>query len=1333
MATFLNVERTNILKLVVAMFNAPPGASYLNEIVSLYQANGNNLSALAQSLSNTGAYNVLNPKSQIATEFAANFLTPYGLQNNAVAVDFIVSKFNAGVNKGQISLDAATAINNYTGTDAGILAAQAIQNNKASVAEYYSVNKAVPQTDLAALQAVFGGVTDATSSVIAAKAAVDVAAVGQTTFTLTTGLDSLVGSAGNDVFSANVVQNSLGAQTNQLATGDKIVGGLGLDTLNAVVQMASPLNNGPESAIAPITTGVEQTFYTAISTSNKGLLDNNEIVNINAKFETGLTKVGSVQSDASLFIQNLNTLTDTGVYADRRNTSDITVRMDHSGNDRAADAQSNMTVLFDNDYLTSGSVNTNRLEIRAANNVPLKDSNLPLTNFTSVAFKVNGVDVITFIPAAVQGESGLTAYATLKTLIEAQLVKQGITGVVVNLLPQETTIFSIALAGKAQGSLAGVFTPIEIVSTAGQLSKGLISLATNLTDFNGVNTETLGAASNQVNPITSNIELLKVGRGSDGGSLVVGGMATDLANNLKFSTAALKEGVDQFNIVVSGDTTQMSSLSNLASTNNTLKTVNVTYAAGSLADLYIGNHNTALNTVANLRAVNGANNTVDNVANVSSVANLALKDVKTFTAVNNNSDSSNPLSVQTNDVTLNAYLSDQVVAKYMNRVDTAADAAADNANFVYTTGAGNDVINLNISKSNLAASGTATREDFSLKINAGDGNNTVVTQIGDGVGSATDAWFVNETIQKSLSITTGSGNDVVRVNGAGSWNINTGAGNDVIYSDNSGRQVIQLNPNGGSTGGTPTESNAVWVFNSADQSQGTAGLQILTNLQSATAVLAADKVANLQLTVSYRGLTSTVAVGDTALAAGGSVNDLTINQAIKAAINGDVYLHNLLVAQDGTGRTLIVTALTDGVFSDADISISVANTGALSAAQTTAGAAFLTPTQLTALGLTSTGAFVAGGRFDSAIAEDNSVFTIENAPVTFGAISAAGGTESIGGLTITGATSVIGFNALQVAQVAAGATIAGLTVTSAPTLFTVSQTDAQVGTATAKFTATSFGNVTDIGGVSATGGGTAPTIGTITQGNGDPSIHGAKSAQANANIIEAGPGLDTVVLSTAGGLLSKEVVNVASAIPEADVVFNASAGAVVTVDILDTVVSSSGFYIKGAPGTFTFTANGINGTAGNDFIDGTQFSAGVTINGLAGNDTIIASLLGSTVIGGDGSDIITFQNNASVDTLVFNSLIGADTISGFKVANDFINLSKAAFVGITGAVGANIGAEFASNATGTAVLATDHFIYNTTTGALNYDADGSGTGAAVLVGTFTDLPGLTAAQFTIIA
>ncbi|MDB5892439.1 MAG: Hemolysin-type calcium-binding repeat-containing protein, partial [Polaromonas sp.] len=131
-------ERTNILKLVVAMFNAPAGSTYLSEITSVFEANGRSLSALAQTLSTTGAFKALHPNFQSSSEFAAKFLTPYGLQNNAIAVDWVISKLNAGVNKGQIALEAATAIDAYTGTDAGLIAAKSIQNNKTAVAEYYS-------------------------------------------------------------------------------------------------------------------------------------------------------------------------------------------------------------------------------------------------------------------------------------------------------------------------------------------------------------------------------------------------------------------------------------------------------------------------------------------------------------------------------------------------------------------------------------------------------------------------------------------------------------------------------------------------------------------------------------------------------------------------------------------------------------------------------------------------------------------------------------------------------------------------------------------------------------------------------------------------------------------------------------------------------------------------------------------------------------------------------------------------------------------------------------------------------------------------------------------
>lgn len=1037
---------------------------------------------------------------------------------------------------------------------------------------------------------------------------------------LTTGHDVVSGTSLDDTFAANVVQNGNGEQTNQLATGDVMDGGAGTDTLNATVQAASALNNGPASAIAPETVDVEVANFTALAAAfNSGASV------INAKFMNGLDKVGSIDSDVDLIVQNLNTLTDSGEYADRRNTKDLTVRFDHGSND-ATGAPADLVALFDNDYLLSDSSNTTTLELRMVNNLTLADGSKPLDSVESVSFSVGTVLVETAITPEMQEMTGTTAYDALVAAIQAQLTTLGITGVTVATMPPRTTVFSDDVRTHLQGEVAGLYSPILVTSTSGPLLKGVITIDNTTTDFNGLNTQTTESSTAE-NPIEVGVELLKVGRGGEGGELVIGGMATDLANNWDYTDNALAEGVQVFNVHMDGDRTQFSSLSGLYSTNNTLDTVNVTWAADSRADLIIGNQNTSNNrSVNSISAPNNAGSTAtDGFNSVTTGYNNALKDVRVFNAANNGVTAAvGSAAAVSTDVTLNAHLSDEVVAKYMDRTDIAANPAADNANFAYTFGAGNDALNLNISQANLAASGTSGREDFTLVVNTGAGNDTVVTQIGDGKANATTPWYVNTTIQDNLSITTGAGNDTVHANGAGVWKINAGEGNDAIYSDNSGRQVIVSNAT--AVPAVNAESNAVWVFNTVDQTQGGTVLQNLFDLTSAAAVADVTKVANLDLTVSFRGINVTVGVGDTHSSSGGTVNDLVINQAIKEAINNDVYLGKLLSAEDGPGHTLVVTALTDGVFSDADISVSVSNTTPISVAQGAAGAAYLSATQLTALGLTG-GSAVADGRFDSAIAEDAA------------------------GTAITGAVSV----------------------------------------------------------------------------------------EANENNIVAGLGNDVVALSTS--LLAHETVNVAAAggtaTTDADVVFNASAGASITVDAFDTVIASNGVVITGGVGTVNVLNTGIQGSAGNDTINASTAAAGQTIEGLAGNDTITASINGGIVIGGDGADVITFSTTgAAADTLVFNSLVGVDTIANYTVADDSIQLSKAVYAAL-GSVGALTVAEFASGVDAAAIAAAStaatRITYDTTTGALSYDADGIGSGAAVQLATFTGIPTLAVTEFNIVA
>ena len=1339
-------NRADVSNLYVALFGRAPDGEGLG-YWSRELANGATLTKVANDMFSVPAARAYYPSFATNKEIIESFyLNVLGRVADPDGSAFYTAKLNAvGATPGSVITGLISDIINYTPSglpgnaalDAAGTKSKALFLNKADVALSYGLSNG----SVAGAQIALNGVNETAASVAAAKAGLNVGQV----ISLTTGLDNVVGTAGIDTFNANVVQNAAGSQTNQLATGDKIIGGGGVDVLNAVVQVASPLGAGPTSAIAPITTGVEQTLYTALTTNNGPIAGQGraETVYINAKSQTGLTKVGSVQSDASLFISNLTTLKDDGIYATRGNTSDITVRMDHSGNNNAPDAQSNLTVLFDNDYLVSGKTSVSTIvyfvedrEAAALNPLtPLKK-----IDATGIVFTLNGVrkDILLSPATLVAFKATDASFQGFANLLQAQLNILKLTDPSLANLNITLDTNNLRLLGKDGTTLPVPAPAITVTSSVGEtlIAGGFTSTA----EF-GVTYDVFTEIANGINvltiaPITSNIELLKAGRGAEGGALVVGAMNTDLANVFDYSKVALKEGVEVFNIVVSGDTTQMSSLSRLSSTNNTLERVNVTYATGSVADLNIGNSNTA--PIGAIGQVNGANLTVNGIANFSSSQNLGLKDVRTFTVANNTSDASNPLSVQTNDVTLNAYLSDEVVAKYMNRVDNIANAATDNANFVYTTGSGNDVLNLNISKSNLAASGTAAREDFSLVINAGDGNNRVTTQIGNGEGVATDAWYINQTIQKNLSITTGAGSDVIRVNGAGSFNINSGGGNDAIYSDSSGRQVITTVPAVGFTPAVTVESNAVWVFNTVNQSQTSttvATTQFLNNLQSAPAVADATKVANLELTLSYRGINSTVKVGDTASAAGGTVNDLTINQAIKAAINDNVYLKNLLIAQDGTGRTLVVTSLTDGVFNDGDITITVANPTALTPAQSSNGAMFATPAQLTALGLTG-GTFVAGGRFDSAIAEDSTAFVFESAIVGFTAFTGAG-SQTVGGLTIS---STVAATDAQVASVASGGTFPGVTITTPSTRFVVTQTAAQAGTAATTFTSPTFGDQLDANSPAPTftGASSAPVVSAIVQGSGAPaSIVGANSGQANANVIEAGLGLDTVILSTAGVTLAKETVNVANLVADADVVFNAGAGATITVDSLDTVITSSGILVTGGVGTVSVLSGGITGTAGNDNINASNASSGQNIDGGAGNDVIIGSAFNDIITGGLGGD--KMNGLAGNDTFVIGNLdsglviASADEITGFVSGADRLSMGFAgdATVGtgnyvesvlaVSGFAAALAAANSALNTLAGTSGATELFAFefDATNGYLFNDIDGNGTAdqVVILVGT----------------
>jgi len=158
--------------------------------------------------------------------------------------------------------------------------------------------------------------------------------------------------------------------------------------------------------------------------------------------------------------------------------------------------------------------------------------------------------------------------------------------------------------------------------------------------------------------------------------------------------------------------------------------------------------------------------------------------------------------------------------------------------------------------------------------------------------------------------------------------------------------------------------------------------------------------------------------------------------------------------------------------------------------------------------------------------------------------------------------------------------------------------------------------------------------------------------------------------------------------------------------------------------------NVLRGYGGNDSINGQ--GGNDTLYGDAGNDTLNGDAGNDRLYGGAGNDRLT--GGSGRDSFVFNTALGStnrDTITDYSTANDTIRLENAVFTRLT-STGALDSANFKQNTTGRATDSNDYIVYNTTTGALFYDRDGSGTGAAVQFATLSTRPTMSAGEFLVV-
>ncbi len=186
-----------------------------------------------------------------------------------------------------------------------------------------------------------------------------------------------------------------------------------------------------------------------------------------------------------------------------------------------------------------------------------------------------------------------------------------------------------------------------------------------------------------------------------------------------------------------------------------------------------------------------------------------------------------------------------------------------------------------------------------------------------------------------------------------------------------------------------------------------------------------------------------------------------------------------------------------------------------------------------------------------------------------------------------------------------------------------------------------------------------------------------------------------------------------------------SAQSAIVVDLAAGTLRGGG--TAGAGSATLVSIENVTGSQFNDRITGSSADNFVyawigndTIDGGAGNDTLNGVSGSDSINGGAGNDLLTGGTEA--DIFVFNQTPGAanaDRITDFTSASDKLQLDHnvMAALGATGNFAAGDVRFFAGAGAASGHDADDRVVYNTSTGQLYYDDDGSGAHAAQLVAT----------------
>ena len=773
--------RTNIIGLVVGMFNAAPGASVLSDLVASYEA-GSTIKQIAASLASTAEFKGIFPTFQTNGEFATSvvskLLAEASADAQAEAVTVLTAALNDGMSRSDAFVEAITFVNATASTNATFGTSAAAFDNKVSVATFYSVDKVQSGSSLAALQEVVVDVTSSAASVTAAKALISGDAAAGTTFTFTTGQDKFTGESGNDTFEANVAVNPASgvAEIETLTVLDEVDGGSGTDTLNyvtvggtalpaATIKNVEIINVTSDGAATANVAGTNITGVTTLNVKAAGAVDVDTKSNVTSVSVTGTATTVAIDDAGSASTDKIDTVSISGA------TGAITIG--------ATEATSKLTTVTLNQTSGASTDITAAAGERTINlNTVTTASTLTDAAATSMVINTTGgaSSALTLKAAAAKS---LTVNADEKLTIADLNLMTAMTSLVVK---GDSLVTVTAAAG-----VAAMTSISSADSTGGITFTPALGAAVAFTGGAGKDSITLGATTKAIttgagdDTVTMSVAVgtggsVDAGDGDDTLSMTSANAATVSA------TAAFEAGISNFEKVSLGATGAADTV-NMAN----LDDINYVISAGVTAGGLTLNNVISTGTVELTGIVQAASaiNVKDAAVGTTDVLNIKLNGTSNLV----NTAATTIASVET----INITTADSSALSNPAAASTVLLAVADATKITVTGNHGVDFTGSTLTKvATLDASGVA-------------GTGTTSTAI----GTAGKVTFTTVVTASDVSITGGNGDDVFNAGSVGATKvatINGGAGNDTI-TGGLGKDVI----NGGDgndtiTGGAEADS-----------------------------------------------------------------------------------------------------------------------------------------------------------------------------------------------------------------------------------------------------------------------------------------------------------------------------------------------------------------------------------------------------------------------------------------------------------------------------------------------------------------------------------------------